>query len=111
MSSCFVWGGRCSEQALRKVGGVENVWQQWKFLLIDTIVTTDKGAGLSVFRRAFDMQGGEIPCRAPLRGWHELDIAVADDFLRRESDQREDGLRRAAFHPEEFNRLKYTGRG
>ncbi|MGM0488141.1 MAG: HEAT repeat domain-containing protein, partial [Planctomycetota bacterium] len=36
-------------------------------------------------------------------------IPVADDFLRRESDQREDGLRRAAFHPEESNRLKYNG--
>ncbi|MFO7903605.1 MAG: PQQ-binding-like beta-propeller repeat protein [Planctomycetota bacterium] len=34
-------------------------------------------------------------------------IPVADDFLRRESDQREDGLRRAAFHPEKSNRLKY----
>ncbi|MFO7906225.1 MAG: serine/threonine-protein kinase, partial [Pirellulaceae bacterium] len=33
---------------------------------------------------------------------------VADDFLRRESDQREDGLRRAAFQPEKSNRLKYT---
>ncbi|MFO7905909.1 MAG: hypothetical protein R6U98_24835 [Pirellulaceae bacterium] len=36
-----------------------------------------------------------------------LFIPVADDFLRRESDQREDGLRRAAFHPEKSNRLKY----
>ncbi|MGM0491256.1 MAG: hypothetical protein ACQESR_31395 [Planctomycetota bacterium] len=36
-------------------------------------------------------------------------IPVADDFLRRESDQREDGLRRAAFHPEKSNRLKYNG--
>ncbi|MFO7902927.1 MAG: hypothetical protein R6U98_09720, partial [Pirellulaceae bacterium] len=35
-------------------------------------------------------------------------IPVADDCLRRQSDQREDGLRRAAFHPEESNRLKYT---
>ncbi|MFO7902921.1 MAG: hypothetical protein R6U98_09690 [Pirellulaceae bacterium] len=35
-------------------------------------------------------------------------IPVGDDFLRRESDQREDGLRRAAFHPEKSNRLKYT---
>ncbi|MGM0491264.1 MAG: hypothetical protein ACQESR_31435, partial [Planctomycetota bacterium] len=34
-------------------------------------------------------------------------IPIVDDFLRRESDQREDGLRRAAFHPENSNRLKY----
>ncbi|MFO7901955.1 MAG: DUF1598 domain-containing protein [Pirellulaceae bacterium] len=47
-------------------------------------------------------------------GIHELllrvckrNIPVADDFLRRESDQREDGLRRTAFHPEKSNRLKY----
>lgn len=33
-------------------------------------------------------------------------IPVADDFVRRESGQREDGLRRAAFHPEQSNRLK-----
>ncbi|MFO7903427.1 MAG: acetyl-CoA decarbonylase/synthase complex subunit alpha/beta [Pirellulaceae bacterium] len=38
----------------------------------------------------------------------EPSMPVADDFLRRESDPREDGLRRAAFHPEESNRLKYT---
>ncbi|MGM0488335.1 MAG: hypothetical protein ACQESR_16425 [Planctomycetota bacterium] len=35
-------------------------------------------------------------------------IPVADDFVRRQSDQREDGLRRAAFHPDAFDRLKYT---
>ncbi|MFO7904541.1 MAG: hypothetical protein ACQESR_04060 [Planctomycetota bacterium] len=35
-------------------------------------------------------------------------IPVADDFLRRESDQREDGLRGAAFYPEKSNRLKYN---
>ena len=34
-------------------------------------------------------------------------IPVAGDFVRRESDQREDGLRGAAFHPDESNRLKY----
>ncbi|MGM0487017.1 MAG: hypothetical protein ACQESR_09685, partial [Planctomycetota bacterium] len=31
---------------------------------------------------------------------------VAHDFVRRESDQRKDGLRRAAFHPDKSNRLK-----
>ncbi|MFO7902827.1 MAG: hypothetical protein R6U98_09215 [Pirellulaceae bacterium] len=35
-------------------------------------------------------------------------VSVADDVLRRESDQREDDLRRTAFHPEKSNRLKYT---
>ena len=35
-------------------------------------------------------------------------MPFADDFVRRESDQREDGLRRAAFHPQESNRLKYA---
>ncbi|MFO7901585.1 MAG: hypothetical protein R6U98_02900 [Pirellulaceae bacterium] len=35
-------------------------------------------------------------------------MLVAGDFLRREFDQREDGLRRAAFHPDTFNRLKYN---
>ncbi|MFO7906622.1 MAG: protein kinase [Pirellulaceae bacterium] len=33
-------------------------------------------------------------------------IPVADDLVRRESDQREDGLRRAAFHPDKSDRLK-----
>ncbi|MFO7902047.1 MAG: hypothetical protein R6U98_05255 [Pirellulaceae bacterium] len=37
-------------------------------------------------------------------------ILVANDFLRRESDQREDGLGRAAFDPENSNRLKYVFR-
>ncbi|MFW6171318.1 MAG: hypothetical protein ACODAD_12575 [Planctomycetota bacterium] len=36
-----------------------------------------------------------------------MTIPVADDCPRREFDQGEDGLRRAAFHPEESNRLKY----
>ena len=36
------------------------------------------------------------------------DILVADEFVRRESDGREEGLRRAAFHPEKSNRLKYN---
>ncbi|MFW6106858.1 MAG: hypothetical protein ACOC8H_01725 [bacterium] len=35
-------------------------------------------------------------------------ISVADDFFRGESDRREDGLRRAAFHPEKSKRLKYN---
>ena len=34
-------------------------------------------------------------------------ILVAGNFVRRESDQGEDGLRGAAFHPDEFNRLDY----
>ncbi|MFO7905168.1 MAG: amino acid adenylation domain-containing protein, partial [Pirellulaceae bacterium] len=34
-----------------------------------------------------------------------LNIPVADGFFGRESDQREDGLRRAAFHPDKFDRL------
>ncbi|MFO7902810.1 MAG: glycosyltransferase family 39 protein [Planctomycetota bacterium] len=33
---------------------------------------------------------------------------VADDFVRRESGQREDGLRRAAFRPDKSDRLQYT---
>ncbi|MFW6169289.1 MAG: PQQ-binding-like beta-propeller repeat protein [Planctomycetota bacterium] len=36
-----------------------------------------------------------------------LFVPVADGVLRRESDQREDGLRGAAFYPEKPNRLKY----
>ena len=35
-------------------------------------------------------------------------IPIAGDFVCRESDQREDGLRQAAFHPDTFDRLKYT---
>ncbi|MFO7907358.1 MAG: hypothetical protein ACQESR_08695 [Planctomycetota bacterium] len=31
-----------------------------------------------------------------------------DDVVRRESDRREDGLRRAAFHPDQSDRLKYV---
>lgn len=34
-------------------------------------------------------------------------IPLADDFLRRESGQREDGLRRTAFQPKKSNGLKY----
>ncbi|MFO7904031.1 MAG: hypothetical protein R6U98_15315 [Pirellulaceae bacterium] len=41
---------------------------------------------------------------------HRPLLPVADDFLRHESDQREDGLRRAAFHSEKSNRLKYKPR-
>ena len=35
-------------------------------------------------------------------------IPVAGEVVRRESDQREDGLRGAAFHCDESNRLKYN---
>ena len=35
-------------------------------------------------------------------------VPIAGDFVRCESDQREDGWRQAAFHPDKFNRMKYT---
>ncbi|MGM0487911.1 MAG: hypothetical protein ACQESR_14260 [Planctomycetota bacterium] len=34
-------------------------------------------------------------------------LPLAHDFVRRQSDQREDGLRGAAFHPDQSSRLKY----
>ncbi|MFO7907528.1 MAG: hypothetical protein ACQESR_23690 [Planctomycetota bacterium] len=54
-------------------------------------------------------QGRWGPAVAPESGAVQLNTLVADDFLRRESDQREDDLRRAAFHLEKLNRLKYNG--
>lgn len=45
----------------------------------------------------------EAAVRVP-RAFHKL---VGGDFVRRESEQRETGLGRAAFHLDEFNRLKY----
>ena len=35
------------------------------------------------------------------------EIPIAGDVVRRESDQREDGWRRAAFHPDTCDRLNY----
>lgn len=40
--------------------------------------------------------------------FRESVMPVADEFVRRESDHRQDRLRGAAFRPDESNRLKYT---
>ena len=51
----------------------------------------------------------ELIARVSLTFLDDLEpyIPVAGDVVRRESDQREDRLRRAAFHPDTFDYLTY----
>ena len=50
--------------------------------------------------------GSALPGKGMCVAARAANMPIAGDFVRRESDQREDGLRRAAFAPEKSNRLK-----
>ncbi|MFO7901394.1 MAG: hypothetical protein ACQESR_14935 [Planctomycetota bacterium] len=69
--------------------------------------TADAARGQACLTRPETTRMSTLPFWWARPPWAHRFIPVANDLGRRESDQREDGVRRAAFDPDPSDRLKY----